>query len=61
MGVGSTEPTKSAGAGFAGTGAGAADPQLERKNMLFGWALFALMLALAVGTVLVALIYLALD
>jgi hypothetical protein len=37
------------------------DSQLARKNTIWGLALFGLMLALAVGTVLVALIYLALD
>ena len=37
------------------------DPQLERKNMLWGWALLGLMLALFAGTVGVALVYLALD
>ena len=37
------------------------DSELERKNMLWGWALFGLMLALFAGVVLVALVYLALD
>ena len=36
-----------------------ADPERElaRKNALFGWALFAIFLVLAAGTVAVALIY----
>jgi hypothetical protein len=34
---------------------------LERKNMLWGAALFALFLILLAGTVAVAFIYLALD
>ena len=37
------------------------DPQLARKNVIFGLALFGLFLALAAGTVLVALIYVAVD
>jgi hypothetical protein len=39
------------------------DPEAElgRKNLLFGLALFGLFLLLFAGTVLVALIYLALD
>jgi hypothetical protein len=37
------------------------DSQLARKNMLWGLALLGLMLALFAGTVVVALIYLALD
>lgn len=37
------------------------DPELERKNMLLGWALFAVFLALFGGVVLVALIYLAVS
>jgi hypothetical protein len=32
-----------------------------RRNLAFGWALFALFLVLAAGTVAVAFIYLALD
>jgi len=36
-------------------------PELERKNLLFGWALFAIFLLLFAGTVGVALLYLALD
>ena len=36
-------------------------PELERKNLLFGWALFAIFLLLFAGTVAVALLYLALD
>ncbi len=37
------------------------DPELERKNMRFGLALFGLFVVLFVGTAVVALIYLALD
>jgi hypothetical protein len=37
------------------------DPQLARKNTIWGWALFGVMVALAAGTVVVALIYLAVD
>lgn len=37
------------------------DPQLERKNMLWGLALFGLFLLLLVGTAVVALIYIAVD
>ena len=37
------------------------DAALARKNVLLGWALFALALAIFGGTILVALIYLALD
>lgn len=34
---------------------------LARKNMLWGWALFGLFVLLFGGTVVVALVYLALD
>ena len=37
------------------------DSEVERKNMIWGWALLGLMLALFAGTVIVALVYLALD
>ena len=37
------------------------NPDLERKNMIWGLALFALFLVLLGGTVAVAFIYLALD
>lgn len=37
------------------------DPELARKNNLFGWAIFGLFLLLFVGTIGVALIYLAAD
>ena len=37
------------------------DPQLARKNMLLGWALFGIFLLLFAGTCVVALIYLQLD
>ena len=36
-------------------------PELERKNMLFGWALFGVFVLLFAGTVAVALLYLQLD
>ncbi len=35
--------------------------ELERKNLLLGWALFAIFLVLFAGTVGVAFLYLALD
>jgi hypothetical protein len=37
------------------------EAELARKNVLLGWALFALALAIFGGTIVVALIYLALD
>ena len=37
------------------------DRDLERKNMLWGWALFALFVLLFAGTFGVALVYLSLD
>ena len=37
------------------------DPELERKNMWFGWAIFGLFLLLFAGTFLLAYIYLQLD
>ena len=37
------------------------DPDAERKNMILGWALFGLFLILFGLTVVVALVYLALD
>jgi hypothetical protein len=37
------------------------DPDLERKNMVWGLALFGLFLVLAAGTAVVAFVYLALD
>lgn len=36
-------------------------PELERKNLILGWALFALSLAIFAGTVGVAFLYLAFD
>ena len=36
-------------------------PELERKNLMLGWALFGVFLLLFAGTVGVALLYLALD
>ncbi len=37
------------------------DPEVDHKNLVLGWSLFALALALLGGTVVVALIYLAVD
>jgi len=37
------------------------DPELERKNMVLGWALFGIFVLLFLGTVLVAVLYLQLD
>ena len=37
------------------------DPELERKNLRLGLALFALFLLLAAGVTLVALVYLQVD
>ncbi len=36
-------------------------PELERKNLVLGWALFAVFLVLFAGTIGVAFLYLALD
>jgi hypothetical protein len=36
-------------------------PELERKNLVLGWALFAVFVLLFAGTVGVAFLYLALD
>jgi hypothetical protein len=36
-------------------------PELERKNLILGWALFGIFLLLFAGTVGVALLYLYLD
>ena len=36
-------------------------PELERKNLMLGWALFGVFLLLFAGTVGVALLYLAFD
>ena len=36
-------------------------PELERRNLLLGWALFGLFVLLFAGTVGVALLYLVLD
>jgi hypothetical protein len=36
-------------------------PELERRNMILGWALFGVFVLLFVGTVAVAFLYLALD
>ncbi len=37
------------------------DPDLDRRNMRLGWALFGLFVLLFLGTFAVALIYLQLD
>ena len=37
------------------------DPELARKNMRMGWALFGLFVLLFAGTCVVALIYIALS
>lgn len=37
------------------------DPELERKNMRLGWALFGLFVVLFVGTFVVAAIYIKLS
>ncbi len=37
------------------------DPELERRNLRFGWALFGLFWLLFVGTAIVAILYLQLD
>ncbi len=37
------------------------EPEIERKNLIWGWALFALFLALLGGTVAVVFIYLAVS
>ena len=37
------------------------DPELTRRNMRLGWALFGLFVALFAGTFVVALIYIALS
>jgi hypothetical protein len=36
-------------------------PELERKNLVLGWALFGVFLLLFSGTIGVALLYLAFD
>ena len=36
-------------------------PELQRKNLLFGWALFGVFVLLFAGTAAVALLYLQLD
>ena len=37
------------------------DPGLDRRNLIWGWALFAVFLTIFAGTFAVAFIYLALD
>ena len=36
-------------------------PELERKNLILGWSLFAVFLLIFAGTIGVALLYLAFD
>ena len=36
-------------------------PELERKNLILGWTLFALFMLLFAGTIGIALLYLAFD
>ncbi len=36
-------------------------PELKRKNLLFGWALFGVFVLLFAGTAVVALLYLQFD
>jgi hypothetical protein len=36
-------------------------PELERKNLILGWSLFAVFLLLFAGTIGLALLYLAFD
>jgi hypothetical protein len=37
------------------------DPEIARKNLLWGWGLFVLFVLIAAGTLAVAFIYLAVD
>ena len=37
------------------------DPELSRRNLRFGWALFGLFWLLFLGTILIAILYLELD
>ena len=37
------------------------DPELSRRNLRLGWAIFGLFVLLFAGTVVVALVYLQLD
>ena len=37
------------------------DPEIDRRNLLIGWGIFALFLVLFAGSIGVALLYLALD
>jgi hypothetical protein len=37
------------------------NPELARKNAIFGWALFGLFVLLFLGTILIGLLYLAAD
>jgi hypothetical protein len=37
------------------------DPETERKNMLWGWTLFAIFVLIAAGTIAIGFIYLAVD
>ena len=35
--------------------------EIERKNLIWGWTLFAIFLVLLAGTIIVAVVYLAVD
>ena len=37
------------------------DPELQRKNMQLGWAIFAVFVLIFVGACLIALLYLQVD
>jgi hypothetical protein len=37
------------------------DPELQSRNLRFGWALFGLFVLLFAGTILIALLYLQFD
>jgi len=49
------------GAGMRDDGVTEITPELERKNLLLGWALFTVFLVLFAGTIGVAFLYLAFD
>jgi hypothetical protein len=37
------------------------DPEIERKNVLWGWGLFVVFCLIAAGTIAIGFIYLAVD
>jgi len=53
--------SRPSGGAFLGAATRMTDRELARKNMVWGWALFAVFCALFGGTVLVAAAYLWLD